>query len=193
MAHTPKTFQDVHIFLQKVKKPPDGFFNNIFFASAIILLFCGLFLHRLSRILKFKLKWVRAQKTDFSRQKFRNRRDNPNSSKPIWKARKKPLKDHNKNRIFVLCTISNYITCHILFSRLKSSEQVVFEYYGSSVIVDNSANYYIFSDKYMFTDKIEPIIYNGVESIGLIYVIPKGIGTFIWHWTDDKWKLHTKN
>ena len=41
----------------------------------------------------------------------------------------------------------------------------------------------------MFTDKIEPIIYNGVESIGGNDIIPKVIGTVIWSWTDDEGQL----
>ena len=86
--------------LQKLKKPPDRFFTHLFFASAIILIFGGLFLHRLSRLLKFNLNWIRVPKTDFARQKFRNRRDNQNSSNPIWKVRKKPPKGHTKNRPF---------------------------------------------------------------------------------------------
>ena len=36
----------------------------------------------------------------------------------------------------------------------------------SSVIVDNSENAHIFSEEDMFTDKIEPIISNGVATIG---------------------------
>ena len=44
----------------------------------------------------------------------------------------------------------------------------------------------------MFTDKIEPIISNGVETIGGNYLIPKNIGTVSWSWTDYEGKLHTK-
>ena len=44
----------------------------------------------------------------------------------------------------------------------------------------------------MFTEKIEPIIYNGVANIGEKYLIPKGIGTVTWSWTDDGGQLHTK-
>ena len=43
----------------------------------------------------------------------------------------------------------------------------------------------------MFTDKIEPIIYDGVANIGGKDIIPKGIGTFNWSWTDNEGKLHT--
>ena len=43
----------------------------------------------------------------------------------------------------------------------------------------------------MFTDKIDPIIYNGVANIGGKYLIPKGIDTVIWSWTDYEGKLHT--
>ena len=44
----------------------------------------------------------------------------------------------------------------------------------------------------MFTDKIEPIIYNGVADIGGKYFIPKGIGTVRLSETDDEGQLHTK-
>ena len=43
--HTHLKHDKPYMFiLQKVKNPPDGFFTNLFFASAIILIFCGLFL-----------------------------------------------------------------------------------------------------------------------------------------------------
>ena len=41
------------------------------------------------------------------------------------------------------------------------------------------------------TDKIEPMIYNGLETIGGKYLIPKGIFTVSWSWTEDREKLHT--
>ena len=44
--------------LQKLKKPPDEFFTNLFFASAIILIFGGLSLYRLSMLLKYNLNKV---------------------------------------------------------------------------------------------------------------------------------------
>ena len=43
----------------------------------------------------------------------------------------------------------------------------------------------------MFTDNIEPIISNGVSTIGKKYLILKYIGTVIWYWSDDKGQLHT--
>ena len=43
----------------------------------------------------------------------------------------------------------------------------------------------------MFTDNIDPIIYNGVETIGRTYLGPKGIVTVSWSWTDDEGKLYT--
>ena len=42
----------------------------------------------------------------------------------------------------------------------------------------------------MLTEKIEPVIYNGVATIGGKYLIPKWIGTVIWYWTDDEGNLH---
>ena len=101
-----------------MKKPTDGFCTHIFFASEIIIIFGGLFLHRLSRILKV---WV--AKTDFERQKWITKRWNPNSIKLSWKAKKRPPKVHTKNRPFVLCTISKDGICHILSSRVESSEK----------------------------------------------------------------------
>ena len=43
----------------------------------------------------------------------------------------------------------------------------------------------------MFTDNIEPIIYNVVATIGRKCIILKDIVTVIWYWTDDEEKLHT--
>ena len=37
----------------------------------------------------------------------------------------------------------------------------------------------------MFTENIEPIISNGVETIGGKDIITEGISTVIWSWTDD--------
>ena len=145
-SHTHLKYSKLYtLILQKVKKPPDEFFTNILFASEIILIFGGLFLHRLSRILKFKLKCLRMPKNDFSGQKFRTRRENPNSSKPSWRSRNQPLQGHTNNRPFVFCKISKDRICHILSSRVESSEQVVFDSDGSSFIVDNSTNSHILS------------------------------------------------
>ena len=70
--------------------------------------------------------------------------------------------------------------CHILYSIVESSEQVGFDFDGSTVIVDNSSNEQNFSEEDMFNDKIEPIIYNVVATIGGKYIIPKRIGTVRW-------------
>ena len=88
------------VMLPKVKKLPEGFCTYLFFASAIILIFGGLFLHRFSRLLKANFNWLRVPTTDFARQICRTRMKNPNSSKLSWKARKKPPKSHTKNRPF---------------------------------------------------------------------------------------------
>ena len=74
---------------------------------------------------------------------------------------------------------------------MESSVQVVFEFYGSTVIVYNSANAQILSEEYIFIENIEPIISNGVANIGGKYLIPKVIGPVSWSWTDDEGKLHT--
>ena len=83
-----------------MRKLPYGFCTNNFFASAITQIFGGLLLHILSRILKVKINRIRVPTTNFSRQKIITRRENPNSSKLSWKARKKPPKGHTKNRPF---------------------------------------------------------------------------------------------
>ena len=65
MSHTSKTFQAIHIYFTKMKKPPDEFFTNLFFAEARILTFGGLSLHMFSRKLKVKPNCLRVPKTDF--------------------------------------------------------------------------------------------------------------------------------
>ena len=57
--------------------------------------------------------------------------------------------------------------------------------HGSSVISDDYADDHILSEEDMFTEKIEPIISNGVSIIGVKCVIPIGVVTFIWSFTDD--------
>ena len=106
MVQTPKTFQAIHIHFEKVKKPTYEFCTHLFFASEMILIFGGLFLYRLSRILKLKLNWIRVTTNELARERLRTRRENTNSSNISWKARKKPPKGHTKNRPFVFCTVS---------------------------------------------------------------------------------------
>ena len=60
---------------------------------------------------------------------------------------------------------------------MQSSEKVGFDSDGSSVIFDNSSNANKVSEEDMFTDKIEPIISNVVETIRGKDNIPKGVGT----------------
>ena len=58
---------------------------------------------------------------------------------------------------------------------------VWFYYDGSSVIVDNPASSHICSEEEMLTEKIYPIIYNGVANICEKYFIPKGVGAVSWY------------
>ena len=67
--------------LQKVNNPSDGFYTHLLFVSAIILIFVGLCLHRLSRLLRVNLNWLSVTTTDFESQTIRTRRENINSSK----------------------------------------------------------------------------------------------------------------
>ena len=64
---------------------------------------------------------------------------------------------------FIFCTISKDRIYHILSSKVESSENVAFDSDESKVIVYNSFNRNIFPEEDMFKDKIEPIIYNGME------------------------------
>ena len=118
--------------------------------------------------------------TDFARNTCRNSRDNPNSSKISRKSRNKPSKGYNKNITFFYWIFLKDRICHILSSRVDSSEQFLFDSDVSAAIVDNSANVNIFSAEDMYTEKIDPMIYNGVEAIDGKYLIPKGIGTVRW-------------
>ena len=74
MAHTPKTFKAIHIYSKKIEDASIWIFTHLFFASAIILIFSDIFLHRISRLLKVKLKRIRVPTDDFSRQKCRTGR-----------------------------------------------------------------------------------------------------------------------
>ena len=133
MAQTPKTFQAIHIYSTNLKKYPDGFCNHIFFASAIILIFGGLFLRRLSRLLKFKLGFLRVSTTDLTR------RENKIQVSSVGRQERILRKATPKIYLF-FCKISKYRICHILSSRVEPPEQIRFQSYGSSLIVDNSAN-----------------------------------------------------
>ena len=126
MAHTPKIFQGIHIYFTKVKKPLEGFFNNLFFTSEIILIFGG-FLPTIYGVIIFNFNWIRVTTTYSARQKFRTRRENKNSSKLGWKSRNNPPKGHTRNRPFVFYAISKDKICHLLSLRVESSEQVGFD------------------------------------------------------------------
>ena len=71
------------------------------------------------------------------------------------------------------------------------SSIVGFEFDESPVIVDNSDNGNIWSEEEIFADKIDPIIYNGLGTIGRKYPITKGFETVIWYWTGDEGQIHT--
>ena len=64
---------------------------------------------------------------------------------------------------------------HILSSIVEPIEHIGFDSDGYTFIFGNSANSHIRSKEYMFTEKIDPIISNGVAIIGIKYLHPKGI------------------
>ena len=64
--HTHQKNSNPYTFiLQKLRNYPDVFYTHLLFASAIIQILSGVFLHRLSRIIKFNIKWVRLTTTYF--------------------------------------------------------------------------------------------------------------------------------
>ena len=190
MAHTHKTSQAMHIYFTKMKKPTDTFCTHLFFASAIILIFGGLFLHRIPRLLKVNLNLIRAPTTDFSRKNAEPGGRIQIQVISFGRQKRSLPKDAPKIDPLFSAKSTDRI-CHILSSRVEYSEQFGFDSDGSSVIVDNSDNSYIRSEEYIFNDKIEPIISNGVATIGGNNLITKGIGTVIWSCTYDEGKLHT--
>ena len=85
-CHTHLKHSKPYMFiLQQLKKPPDGSFTRLFFASSIILIFGAFILHGLSRLLKLNINCIRVSTTDFERKKCRTIRYHPNSSNPSWK------------------------------------------------------------------------------------------------------------
>ena len=98
--NTRKTFHAIHIYFLKREEASKW----ILYSSLLCLSnnhnIWWYILHRLSRLIKIGLKWIRVPKTDVARQKFRTRRDNKNSSKLSCKARNKPLKCHTKKDPF---------------------------------------------------------------------------------------------
>ena len=124
MTHTSKTLHVIHIYSTTSEESSRWNLYSSLFALVIILISSGLFLHRLSRLLTVKLKCLRAQKTGFSRQKCKTRRENTKSIKPSWKAINKPTIGLTKNRPYLFCTISKDRICHIISSRVESLERI---------------------------------------------------------------------
>ena len=67
MTHTPKIFQAIYIYFTKSEEASILIFTHLFFVSSIILIFVGLFLQRISRIIKVNLNWIRVPTTDFAK------------------------------------------------------------------------------------------------------------------------------
>ena len=102
-AHTYKTPKALCVHPKNMMNPPDGFCTHLFLYLSIILIFSGLFIHMLSRIIKFKLKWLKVPTAYFT-NKCRTRREKPKSEKLIWKARNNPPKDQQNHN---LCLFRN--------------------------------------------------------------------------------------
>ena len=100
MAHTPKTYQLIHIYFTKSEE----YSRWVFYSSLLCLknhpnMWC-FFSQSIYNLIKVYLKFLRVSTTCFPRKKCRTRRDNTNSNKPSWKARNKPSKGHTKNISF---------------------------------------------------------------------------------------------
>ena len=116
MPNTSKTFKDIHIYPLKSREASRWiFYSSIIFLIKYPNIWWYIF-QRLSRILKTNLLWMIVPTNDFSRQKYRTRRDNPTTIKPSRKTRKKPSKDHTKNISFIDFKRSKDRMCHILSS-----------------------------------------------------------------------------
>ena len=129
-----------------MKKPPYGFCTHLLFASATMLIFGGIFLHRIYSLIKVNIKWTSMKTADFARQKCITRRKNPNSRKSSWKTRQNTPKGQTKIRPFVFCRISKDWIFHTIYQILEYPEQVGFEYDVPTVIVDNYSNAKICSE-----------------------------------------------
>ena len=116
MSHTPKTFQDIHFYFTKSEETSRWILYSFLLCLGNNLNIYFLFLHSLSRLHKVTLNWLRSLTTEFARQKFRTRRENPNSIQLIWKARKNPPKGHTKNSF--LHNFRGYNISHNLFNIL---------------------------------------------------------------------------
>ena len=110
-------FTAILIHSTKAKKSPDGFYTHVFFATTIILISGGLFLHHLSWIYRVKFKFMKAPIYEFSKEKCGTRTKQPKAEIPIWKARKKPPKGHTK--------ISNFSTAQSLIFFLNTFLQLM--------------------------------------------------------------------
>ena len=64
MEHIPKIFQDINIYF-KSGESSRWISYTYLFVSEIIIIFGSIFLHKISRLLKVDLKWLRVPRTDF--------------------------------------------------------------------------------------------------------------------------------
>ena len=63
-----KHFKPNTFIIQTVKNPPDRFCTYILFASKIILIYSGIFLYRLSSLLRVNIKWLKVTTFYFSKK-----------------------------------------------------------------------------------------------------------------------------
>ena len=72
--HTHLKYYNTYTFIvQKENKPRYGFCTRLCLSTSIILIFVGIFLDRLSKIIKFKLNWIMVSTPDFASQSRRTR------------------------------------------------------------------------------------------------------------------------
>ena len=71
----------------------------------------------------------------FSKQNYITSRDNPKLEKLCRKTKNNPPKGHNKNQPFVYYKISKDVICHILASRVQTTQLIGIYYDGFTVIL----------------------------------------------------------
>ena len=143
-CHTNLNYSKPYMFiLQKVKKPPNIFCTHLLFASAIIAISICLFLHRISRLIKVKLIWIRVTTAEFSRKA--SELGGRTQIKLISVIRQERSLPKTIPKLFPFYSAQflrlEYTTDYL--QKWNPQNKFVFDYDGSSVILYNSANDHI--------------------------------------------------
>ena len=116
MAHTRKTFHAIHINLKKMKKPPDEYCTRIFFALSTILIFGVTYLHRLYRILKGDIRFIRVPKMTLKEKKSEPGDRFKIQVNPVGRQEISLPKDTPKNTLFIMHNLKGLHMKNTLFN-----------------------------------------------------------------------------